>query len=307
MENVMCTVKRFFLPVVFLLSCTMVQTFAGSNDRAQPFIVSTEWLAQHLSDPKLVLIHIGERGQFDSVHIPGAQFLSRDQISTPRGEGLTLELPPVAHLDSVFENYGISNDSRIILYWGKDWMSPTARVFLTLDYLGLGDRTSILDGGMPVWISEGRKVTNATAPPKRGTFTPHPRPEVIAHLDWLKEKLENPTIKVLDSRTPNFFAGKDTGMASRAGHIPGARNLPFVDVADEQGKFKNTQELKKLFVAKGVTDNTTVVTYCHIGQQASLVYFVARSLGYDAKLYDGSFEEWSKHKELPVVREEKKH
>ncbi len=79
-----------------------------------------------------------------------------------------------------------------------------------------------------------------------------------------------------------------------------------VDVADEQGKFKSTQELKKLFSEKGVTDNSTVVTYCHIGQQASLVYFVARSLGYDAKLYDGSFEEWSKHREMPVVREEEK-
>ena len=130
-------------------------------------IVSTAWLAEHLNDRSLVLLHVGDKKEYDAAHIPGAQFIQLSDISTPRGQGLTLELPAVDQLKATFEKFGVTDKSRIVVYFGKDWISPTARVYLTLDYLGLGDRTSILDGGLPAWRSEGRPVTAEVSMLKR--------------------------------------------------------------------------------------------------------------------------------------------
>ena len=89
----------------------------------------------------------------------------------------------------------------------------------------------------------------------------------------------------------------------RGGHIPHAKNIPFSSlVEDSNNKFKSAIALRDLFNAADVKPNSSVATYCHIGQQASLLYFVARYLGYDAHVYDGSFEDWSKRTELPVEK-----
>src|SRR5687767_1955304 len=92
-------------------------------------IVSTEWLAQHLEDDSLVLFQVGEKNEYVAGHIPGAQFISLADISMPRGEGLALELPPAAQLKTTFEKLGVSDKSRIVIYFSKDWVTPTARVF----------------------------------------------------------------------------------------------------------------------------------------------------------------------------------
>jgi thiosulfate/3-mercaptopyruvate sulfurtransferase len=92
----------------------------------------------------------------------------------------------------------------------------------------------------------------------------------------------------------------------RAGHIPGAANIPFSQLTGELTQLRDEPKLSRLFAAAGVKQGDTVVTYCHIGMQASLLYFAARRLGYNARIFDGSFEEWSKKAELPVVVEAEK-
>lgn len=285
---------KIVLNIVGLLMLAGVVVSFTAHDERKPFIVSTQWLGEHLNDPDVVLLHIGEKGQFDSLHIPGALFISRDNISTPRSSALTLELPSVAHLDSVFESYGISNNSHIVLYFGRDWVSPTARVYLTLDYLGLADRTSILDGGMPAWQSEGGKVTSEIRKAQVGQIIPHVNPQVIADAKYVENHLKDEAVVVVDSRIPNFYEGKEEGVGNRSGHIPGAKSMPFEVLVDDSNRFKSADSLRQIFERAGVKPGEEVVTYCHIGQQASLGYFVARYLGYDAKLYDGSFEDWAK-------------
>ena len=272
----------------------------------ESLIVSTEWLGKHLEDDTLVLLQVGEKDEFTAAHIPRAQLIQTADISTPRGQGLTLEMPPVDQLKATFEKLGISDKSRIVIYFGKDWVTPTARVFLTLDYLGLGNRTSILDGGLPAWRAENRPVTAEVVEPKKGTLTPHPNTKLIVDAVWVKNNLSDPNVRILDARAPQFYTGAEKGRMPRGGHIPQARNIPFSSLVEEaSNKFKSPTALKELFNQADVKPKSSVATYCHIGQQASLLYFVARYLGYDAHVYDGSFEDWSNRAELPVEQSAK--
>ena len=266
-------------------------------------IVTTDWLAKHLNDKSLVLLQVGDRKEYDAAHIPGAQFIQTSDISTPRGQGLNLELPPIEQLKATFEKLGISNNSRVIVYFSKDWVTPTARVYFTLDYLGLGDRTSILDGGLPAWVAEKRPVTTDVSAPKPGKFTPRPNPKLVVDSAWVSANLNKPNVAILDARNSEFYTGAQAGNMPRAGRIPSAKSIPFGSVTkDENLKFESPDVLRKIFTDAGVKTGDSVATYCHIGQQASLLYFVARYLGYDARLYDGSFQDWSNRSELPVEK-----
>src|SRR5258708_33329940 len=142
-------------------------------------LVTVDWVADHLNDPSLVLLQIGEKKDFDKGHIRGAQFLEYESISTPHNhaQGLMLELPPVEQLVSVFERLGVSNRSHIVLYFGTDWVSPTTRVYWTLDYLGLGDRTSILNGGLVAGEATQPSVATGIRQRATGVLPPAPRKE----------------------------------------------------------------------------------------------------------------------------------
>jgi thiosulfate/3-mercaptopyruvate sulfurtransferase len=293
--------------VVALLCAAVLICFESLIAQAKmrsSMIVSTEWLAQHLNDKSLVLLHVGDKKDYDIAHIPGAQYIQTSDISTPRGAGLTLELPAVEQLKATFEKFGVTNNSRIVVYFGKDWVTPTSRVYFTLDYLGLGDRTSILNGGMPAWIAEKRAVTTDVSAAKPGSFTPHPRTNLVVDATWVSGNINKPGVAILDARDAKFYTGESAGNMPRAGHIPSARSIPFGSVVEDSNKFKSDEALRQIFNNAGLKANDSVATYCHIGQQASLVYFVAKYLGYDAHLYDGSFQDWSNRKDLPVEKSE---
>src|SRR5260221_4267774 len=164
--------------LVFLLPGTrsIAQEKATANPPTasrEPMLVTVDWVADHLNDPSLVLLQIGEKKDYDKGHIPGAQFLEYENISTPHDHGVTLmlELPPVEQLVSGFERLGVSNRSHIILYFGTNWGSPTTRVYWTLDYLGLGDRTSILNGGPVAWRTSHHRRSTETKQPATGSIT----------------------------------------------------------------------------------------------------------------------------------------
>ena len=272
----------------------------GRGTAVDSLLLTATQLRDRLTRGNVVLLHVGERADYNAGHIPGARYLPYESISTQRGTGLMLELPPAAVLDSLFESLGVSDGSRIVLYWSKDWYSPTTRVFLTLDYLGLGDRTSILDGGIAAWKAAGGPVTTAVASPARGTLTVHPRSDVIVDAAEVRSAIGNGHVAIVDARDPRFYTGQATGMHVREGHVPGAKNLPFNTLIDEGGTFKSRETLEKLLDAAGATPDRRVISYCHIGQQATVVYFAARLLGRDARLYDGSWDEWSRMSELPI-------
>jgi thiosulfate/3-mercaptopyruvate sulfurtransferase len=295
----------FYLIAILISSASVLSVQARDAHVRESMIVSTDWLARHLHDSSLVLLQVGDKDEYTAAHIPGAQFIQLADISTPRGQGLALELPPVAQLKTAFEKLGVSDKSRIIVYFSKDWVTPTARVFFTLDYLGLGNRTSILDGGLPTWQAEKRPVTAEVRTPTPGTITPQPNFSLVVDAGWVSAHLNKPGVMIVDARDSKFYTGAEVGRMPRGGHIPGAKSIPYSRVVeDADNKFKSVTALQQLFSTAGVKQGDSVTTYCHIGQQASLLYFVARYLGYDAHLYDGSFEDWSNRKELPVEKTE---
>jgi len=273
---------------------------ALARESRDSLLLTTAQVRERYARGGVVLLHVGERADFNAGHIPGARFFPYEAISTPRGNGLMLEIPAAATLDSVLESLGVSDGSRIVLYWGKDWYSPTTRVFMTLDYLGLGDRTSILDGGFAAWKAAGGPVTTEVTRVARGTLTVKPRSDVVVDAKAVQSAIGDAKVAIIDARDQRFYTGEAEGMHVREGHVPSARNLPFNTLIDDRGAFKSRATLEAMLDAAGATTGKRVVSYCHIGQQATLVYFTARLLGRDARLYDGSWDEWSRRSELPI-------
>jgi thiosulfate/3-mercaptopyruvate sulfurtransferase len=263
-------------------------------------IVSTAWLARHLSDPKLVLLYIGhDTADAKAEHIPGARLVNYMDITTQR-DGLGTELPPADKLKEVFETAGVSSGSRVVIY---GHVAPMAsRAFFTLDYLG-NVRPSVLDGGLAKWKREGRPVSTEATKTTKGSYAPKPRPEAVVDAAWIQPRLGKPGTALIDTRTDGEYLGEGErhGMPSN-GHLLGGQQLQWEQLFKnpDEGEFLDRPALAKLYAAR-VQPGDTVVTYCWVGYRASMTYLAARALGYPTKLYDGSYQDWSR-RNLPVVK-----
>ncbi len=276
------------------------QDSCGEREAPPGPLVSAEWLKQHRQDPQLILLD-AERtsAPYDSAHIGGARFIGVGSYTTKRGELLT-ELPPVDQLRTLLQSLGVGDRGRIVLYGD---ILPVTRLYFTLDYLGLGDRVSVMDGGLGSWRAAGGALTAVATPAAAPTtLTVKPRPEVLADAGWVDAHRTSARTLLLDARTREEFDGVTLEDAvARAGHIPGAVNLDWTTTM-EDGKFRPIGELRQLLQGAGADSAKEIVTYCRVGTRASALYFVARLLGYQARIYDGSMNEWGSLADLPVVK-----
>ena len=260
-------------------------------------LVTPQWLSAHLGDPDLVVLHVGDKGDYGAHHIPGARYVDVMDIAVER-DGLSMQLPPPAELRQQLQVLGISDRSRIVVYYGKDWVSPATRVVFTLYAAGLGDRVSLLDGGMTRWQHDGGAISDKKVAVTPGVLSDlHLRP-VIVDANFVKGHMNASGYDIVDARAQVFYDGLQAGGAmwhQRKGHIPGAKSIPFTSFTRDDLTQKTPDEARAIFAAAGVKPGDHLIVYCHIGQQATAVLFAAREVGIDAVLYDGSFEDWSLH------------
>jgi thiosulfate/3-mercaptopyruvate sulfurtransferase len=258
-------------------------------------VVSTQWLADHQADPNLVIVHIGhEESDYRAGHIPGARYLAMDKFATGQTPPGTELLPP-GQLKKNLEEIGIGDSSRVV-YYAPDWDPMATRLFFTLDYLGHGNQAALLDGGLDQWTREKRPTSTETSDGKSGSLTVHLHPEIIAKIDYMKKLVVDPesAIVIVDARPSKRY---------RNGHLRGAGSLYWENalVSEKEPLLKSPEQLRQLFSEAGVTGKKKAVSYCEIGLQASYIYMLARYLGFDAAMYDGSYSEWSEANQ-PVIR-----
>ena len=269
-----------------------------------PMLVTTSELAAMLSDPDVAIVHVAESASaFEEGHIPGARLLAHGAFAVSGG-GLGAELPPLDQLARALEAAGIRDSSRIVLYGGSP--VAAARAFFTLDVLG-HPRVALLDGGLRAWRAEQRPVATGPAQPpvRRGTFTPRLNESRLATAAFIRDRLQPGSgrgIALLDVRPDAEFLGTGSGHrgAHSAGHIPGARQLPWEALVGPDGRFLPRAPLDARLRSAGAAKDRPVIAYCMVGMRASVAYFAARLLGYDARLYDGSIVDWSR-RGLPVT------
>jgi len=290
-----------------ILTACLLMTLAGSAASGAPtsstgggaahpeLVVSTQWLADHLNDPNLVIVHIGhDESDYRAGHIPGARYLAMDKFATGDVSPGTELLPP-DQLKKNLEAIGIGDDSRVV-YYAPDWDPMATRLFFTMDYLGHGNQAALLDGGLDQWTREKRPTSTQAATGKPGTLTVHLHPEIVAKMDYMKTLVDHPEkdTVIVDARPSKRY---------RNGHLRGAESLYWENalVSEKQPLLKSPEQIRQLFTAAGITGNKKAVSYCEVGLQASYIYLLARYLGFDAAMYDGSYSEWSDAKQ-PVIR-----
>ena len=289
------TVLSFAAAIALTHAIVAPSTAAAQRDQ---LVVSTGWLAQHLKDRDLVLLHVGDGGEYIDKHIPGARYANMRSVSARDSAGSvkSLEMSTPEELRTQLQKLGISDDSRVIVYQSGGWISPATRVIFTLDYAGLGSRVSFLDGGLEAWEREGRPVTDVIPPKREGKLSAlHVRP-IVVDAAFVRDHIGKSGFSIVDGRDAQFYDGVSPGAQkgrSRIGHIASAKSVPFSEIADERFVLRSPAELAELFTKAGVQRGDTIIGYCHIGQQATAMLFAARTLGYPVLLYDGSFQEWA--------------
>ena len=272
-------------------------------------LVSTQWVADHLNDPKVRLAEVDvDTSAYDQGHLAGAVGWNwQSQLQ----DNIRRDLNDKATLEKLLGQSGISNDTIIVLYGdNNNWFAAYA--FWQLKYYEHKD-VRLMNGGRKKWLEEKRPLTTDAPKITPATYRAGGPDESIRarkeHVFALLEKKD--AGQLVDVRSVDEFTGKiiaPPGMsetAQRGGHIPGAANIPWSQAANEDGTFKSADQLKALYQGKGVTGQGETIAYCRIGERSSHTWFVLNYLlGYpNVKNYDGSWTEWGNLVGAPIEKE----
>ena len=280
------------------------------------YLVSTDWLAAHLDDPAIrvlectVYLHPdpGAKGGFRvesgrdkwaAGHVPGAGFVDLQSELSDRTSSLRFMMPPAAQFAEAMSRHGVGDGVRVVLY-DRAVNMWAARIWWMLRAFGF-DAAAVLDGGWKKWTGEGRPVaTDAGTRPAR-TFTPRPRPTLIADRAAVLAGIGDGATCVINALTEEQHRGGGV-QYGRAGHIAGSTNVPARDLVDPATHaYLPAEVLRQKFAAAGALDAPRVITYCGGGIAASSDAFVLALLGHrDVSLYDASLSEWAADPALPM-------
>ena len=273
-----------------------------SGVRAQS-LVDPAWVAERATDSNVVILHVGTQSGYETGHLPDAHLITVADVSAPESlpgpnqgpgdsTGLMFEIGDAESIAARLASFGVTRNSEIVLYGETDQPLPsTTRVAFALSYFGLGENIRLLNGGMGAWRAAGYDVSDsAPAGSSATSLQLTADDDLIADAGDVVAVSQRSDEKLIDARVSAYYNGEDESFG-RAGHIAGALSLPFNSLVDDNGRFDESQ-LTEAFQAAGIDQGDSLIVYCHVGMRATQVLFAARLLGFDARLYDGSFQDW---------------
>ncbi len=263
-------------------------------------IIECDELADRLNDDDIIIIDLCNKSIWQQVHIPGAVHIDYPMITHIEKPAMGL-LPDATNFSRLLASIGVNNDSYIVAY-DDEGGGKASRLLWTLDAFGFHNY-SLLNGGLMAWTNEGWPLDKELSMPKSGDFkisgeltsAVSDRKSVLANLD-------NEQVQLLDARSQAEYTGEKK-FAARAGHIPGAINLDWMNIMDpcHHGRLKPVDELKQILSERGFSNNKHITCYCHTHHRSALSFIMLKSLGYkDVSGYPGSWSDWGNTNETPI-------
>lgn len=292
---------KSIIGVVLAVAVSASSAFAQTSGP----LVTGEWLEKNLDNPKIRIVEVSvESGIFERGHVPGAQNVvwHTDLVDTVRRD-----IAPVDKFQELTRKLGVDKDTTVVLYGdNNNWFAAWgAWIF---DCYGFKN-VKLLDGGRKKWEADKRPLDTkvvSVAPSKVSLSAPDGK--LRARLADIRDASEKKNVTIVDIRSADEYSGKifsppgSQELAVRAGHVPGAINVPWVRAVNDDGTIKSADELKKLYSAAGIDGSKPIIVYCRIGERSSHTWFVlSKILGYDVRNYDGSWTEYGNTVGLPVV------
>ena len=309
MEIIMFKAKKISAAIataVVLGSLVSPSAEAAPKNKARA-VVQADWLEKNIDDPKVRIIEVStEAGLYERGHIKNAFKINwyTDLVDTVKRD-----IVPIGKFNSLISKAGIDKDSTVVFYGDKNNWFAAWGAWIFNQY-GIED-VRLLDGGRVKWEKDSRAFTTAVPTIKAGTFRATSvdrtiRANLIGDVLPVAKGIKK-NVKLVDIRSADEFSGKIFApagfqeLAVRAGHIPGAENVPWGLNVNSDGTFKTVAELKKLYADKGIDGTKNIITYCRIGERSSLTWFVlSEILGYEVKNYDGSWTEYGNSVGAPI-------
>jgi thiosulfate/3-mercaptopyruvate sulfurtransferase len=289
-----------------LLATTGIQPSTAAPKNQARAVVNADWLEQNIDNPKVRIVEVStEPGLYERGHIKNA---AKIVWHTELVDTVNRDIASAKNFQKLAQKIGISQDTTIVLYGDKNnWFAAWGAWLFNI--YGAKD-VRILDGGRVKWEKDGRALTTAVPTFKQGNFTTRVADKTLRATliqDVLPVAKKRVKADLIDIRGADEFSGKIFAapgfqeLAVRAGHIPGAINVPWGQNVNADGTFKSVAELKKLYADKGVDGKQNIITYCRIGERSSLTWFVlSEILGYNVKNYDGSWTEYGNTVGVPI-------
>ena len=273
---------------------------SANNSISTPWVIDTNTLESSLNDTDLLVVDMTKMDNYSQAHIPGAVFLDYAKIvkHAPPVVGM---LPDPDQFNQALSEIGITPDTYVVAY-DDEGGGKAARLMWTLEIAG-HKKMSLLNGGIHAWLSDKKAVNNDVPAIQKSQ---HPvnfeNANTTADAEYIMANLKQNNFCVLDTRSKNEFIGTDK-RASRAGHIPGAINLDWLDIknADDAQRLKPPVQLEKMLNDLGISPDKEIVTHCHSHHRSALMYVALKSLGYDnVKGYPASWSDWAERLDTPV-------